>query len=141
VAEEQLFQRRYENGYNLTHDKRYNLWLTTKDTVSGRQLELTCTNFNSRPNHTHAGEKAVTIEDRLLIDDTLKSHMEKGMSYKNQPVARKRGLGATTRSKAGMQTVTASKARMQGVTASIKKDSRKTLSDATIKDQKGQNKF
>ena len=22
-----LFKRRYENGYDLTHDSRYNLWL------------------------------------------------------------------------------------------------------------------
>ena len=29
-AEEIRFQRRFENGYDLTHDKRYNLWLKLK---------------------------------------------------------------------------------------------------------------
>ena len=29
-AEEIRFQRRFENGYGLTHDKRYNLWLKLK---------------------------------------------------------------------------------------------------------------
>ena len=28
--EEELFARRYENGYNLTHDSRYNQWLENK---------------------------------------------------------------------------------------------------------------
>jgi hypothetical protein len=26
-----LFARRFENGYDLQHDERYNLWLSQKD--------------------------------------------------------------------------------------------------------------
>lgn len=27
VAEQELFERRYQNGYDFKHDERYNLWL------------------------------------------------------------------------------------------------------------------
>ena len=30
VDELACFERRYENGYDLTHDERYNLWLAMK---------------------------------------------------------------------------------------------------------------
>jgi len=37
VKELELFERRYENGYDLTHDMQYNLWLPVfhPDAVKG----------------------------------------------------------------------------------------------------------
>ena len=40
----ELFQRRYENGYDLTHDVRYNLWLKSLQrkftTLAIRQVSI-----------------------------------------------------------------------------------------------------
>ena len=58
-----LFTQRYEEGYDITHDKRYNYWLKLKDTKDA----------SKEPGITPSGDKDISTEDTVAQESLVAS--------------------------------------------------------------------